>query len=117
MTVRGLHADAVERSDFRDYLRPILTRWWLVLLIVGIATAGTYVYSERLPKEYKSATSLYVSNPVTDRILFGTGTAPTDRDVANVAAEPRVVQTRDGVVDVQSIAGLRRRLHVPANQQ
>jgi tyrosine-protein kinase len=80
------HADPVERPDFRDYLRPILTRWWLVLLVVGIATAGTYVYSERLPKEYKSATSLYVSNPVTDRILFGAATAPTDRDVANVAA-------------------------------
>jgi Mrp family chromosome partitioning ATPase/capsular polysaccharide biosynthesis protein len=86
VTVRALHADAVERPDFRDYLRPILTRWWLVLLIVGIATAGTYVYSERRPKEYESATSLYVSNPVTDKILFGTGTAPTDRDVANVAA-------------------------------
>jgi succinoglycan biosynthesis transport protein ExoP len=86
VTVRAVHADAVERPDFSDYLRPILARWWLVLIIVGIATVGTYVYSERLPKEYESATSLYVSNPVTDRILFGTGTAPTDRDVANVAA-------------------------------
>jgi Mrp family chromosome partitioning ATPase len=80
------HPDAVERPDFRDYLRPILTRWWLVLLVVGIATAGTYVYSERLPKEYTSATSLYVSNPVTDKILFGANEAPTDRDVANIAA-------------------------------
>jgi len=39
------------------------------------------------------------------------------RDVANVAAEARVVQTRDGVVDVEAVLGLRRRLHVPADQR
>jgi Mrp family chromosome partitioning ATPase/capsular polysaccharide biosynthesis protein len=75
-----------ERSDFRDYLRPIVSRWWLVVMVVAIATAGTYVYSKRLPKEYTAATSLYVSNSATDKILVGADAAPSDRDVANIAA-------------------------------
>jgi succinoglycan biosynthesis transport protein ExoP len=74
-----------ERPEFRDYLRPILARWWLVVLVVGIATAGAYVYSERLPKEYRAATSLYVSNSVTDKVLVGADAAPSDRDIANIA--------------------------------
>jgi polysaccharide biosynthesis transport protein len=85
----GLHLTvpaAPERSDFRDYLRPIVGRWWLVVLVVGIATAGAYVYSERLPKKYTAATPLYVSNSVTDKILVGADAAPSDRDVANIAA-------------------------------
>jgi polysaccharide biosynthesis transport protein len=85
----GLHLTvpaAPERSDFRDYLRPIVGRWWLVVLVVGIATAGAYLYSERLPKKYTAATPLYVSNSVTDKILVGADAAPSDRDVANIAA-------------------------------
>jgi tyrosine-protein kinase len=88
---------AVERPDLRDYVRPITARWWLVVLIVGIATAGTYVYSERLPQEYSAATSLFVSNSVTDKLLIGADAGPSDRDVANVAGLITSVPVARGV--------------------
>jgi non-specific protein-tyrosine kinase len=86
-----------ERSDLRDYLRPIIARWWLVVLVVGIATVGTYVYSERLPKEYSAATSLFVANSVTDKLLIGADAGPTDRDVANIAGLITSVPVARGV--------------------
>lgn len=50
-----------DELDIRALLRPLRTRWWLVLLIVVIATAAAYVLDARRPKVYEASTSVYVN--------------------------------------------------------
>ena len=68
-----------------DYIRPLTSRWWMVLVAVVVATGGVYAYYARKPNVYTTSTLVYVTqpgNPVT-----GIQAAPpTDRDVADAAA-------------------------------
>src|SRR6516165_8042016 len=68
-----------------DYIRPLTSRWWMVLVAVVVATGGVYAYYARKPNVYTASTLVYVTqpgNPVT-----GIQAAPpTDRDVADAAA-------------------------------
>ncbi len=65
-----------------DYLRPLRSRWWLVLLITGLATVGTYLYYVSKPKQYAATTTLFLErgNSVTDP-----GPQDPDRDARNRA--------------------------------
>jgi succinoglycan biosynthesis transport protein ExoP len=83
--VNDYSANTPEHVDARDYLRPILSRWWLIVLVVGIATAVTYKYYERQPKVYDASTLLYVKSSSADAILLGSTTAPDAQQVADLA--------------------------------
>jgi Mrp family chromosome partitioning ATPase/capsular polysaccharide biosynthesis protein len=70
---------------FVDYLRPIISRWWLVLVAVVVATAGVYAYYVRKPNVYSASTLVYVTDPGSP--LSGDQVSPaTDRSVDDAAA-------------------------------
>jgi len=46
--------------EWRRYVGAVLRRWWLILLCVAIATAGTAAYTVRQPKLYKAAAALII---------------------------------------------------------
>jgi polysaccharide biosynthesis transport protein len=57
------HAPQSQAPDVRTYLRP-LWRWkWVILLVVAVATAGTYFLVSRQAKQYVASTSVLVTNP------------------------------------------------------
>lgn len=64
---------AGEQKDFRDYLRPVLKRWWLLLAVVPLATIGTYLYYNHKPKSYQSSAQIYVQSSTLDLLVLGKG--------------------------------------------
>src|SRR3954451_8361026 len=77
---------AREGTDVRRYVEPIRSRWWLILAIVAIATAATYLYYDHKPKEYTASSDVYVQTSPLDRALFGDNTgADPDRNNQNQA--------------------------------
>jgi len=70
---------------FVDYLRPIMARWWLVLIAVVVATGGVYAYYAHKPNVYTASTEVYVTDPGDP--VSGVAAAPaTDRNVADTAS-------------------------------
>jgi polysaccharide biosynthesis transport protein len=70
-----------ETTDLRDYFRPLWTHKWLVLLVVAVATAGTYLYTNHKPRQYRTSTSLYLQVSDLDQALEGLGgSTPIDPD-------------------------------------
>ena len=82
---RPANTSQEQTLDLRDYLRPLWRRKWLILVIVVIATAGTYVLASRQrsaavqTKQYVSSSEVYieVADPVQ---LIGSTGAPTPPD-------------------------------------
>lgn len=68
-----------------DYLRPLWTRKWLILLAVVVATGGVYAYYASKPKIYRSSTLVYVKDPG-DPINGTPSLQSTDRTVSNQAS-------------------------------
>jgi non-specific protein-tyrosine kinase len=96
-------ADDQQSIDLRDYLRPIAARWWLIVLIVAIATAGTYVYYEGKPKKYTANTSLYVkTSPLSGELLGTQALVNTDRDTADQA---KLIGSRTVAAQVARLLG------------
>jgi Mrp family chromosome partitioning ATPase/capsular polysaccharide biosynthesis protein len=65
--------EAGEQKDFRDYLRPVLKRWWLLVAVVPLATIGTYLYYDHKPKSYQSSAEIYVQSSALDQLVLGKG--------------------------------------------
>lgn len=108
---------APETTDVRRYIEPVRSRWWMILLIVALATAGTYYYYDRKPKEYTASTDLNVQASPVDRALFGAQNqfdpdrANLDqakllrsRSVAEAVAEQ--LHSRGGAASLQSAIGV-----------
>lgn len=70
---------------FVDYLRPITSRWLLVLVAVVVATGGVYAYYAHKPDVYTAGTLVYVTNPG-DPVSGIQSSPTTDRNVDDVAA-------------------------------
>jgi Mrp family chromosome partitioning ATPase/capsular polysaccharide biosynthesis protein len=78
---------SAERIDVRSYVQPIWSRRWLVLAVVVIATAATYLYFDRQPREYTASTDVFVQVSELDRTLFGSSVdSDPDRNTANQAS-------------------------------
>lgn len=73
--------------NLSDYLRPLRSRWWLVLVIVAIATIGTYIYYDAKPSEYSATTTLFL-----ERAAPGDATLDPDRDARNRAVLLKTVR-------------------------
>jgi Mrp family chromosome partitioning ATPase/capsular polysaccharide biosynthesis protein len=54
-----VNSEIAEKRDVREYIRPVLKRWWLIVAIVPLVTVGTYLYYDHKPKSYGSATELF----------------------------------------------------------
>jgi len=72
-----------ETTDVRRYIEPIRSRWWLIVLIVALATGATYFYYDSKPREYTASTDLFVQTSPLDRALFGAD-SQVDPDRNNV---------------------------------
>ena len=79
--------------DLRDYLRPLWRRKWLILAIVVVATAGTYVLASRQrsaaerTKQYVSSSEVYieVADPVQLIGSTGAATPPDGQQMSDIA--------------------------------
>jgi Mrp family chromosome partitioning ATPase len=72
-----------ESFDVRSYLRPIWRRKWIVMAIVVLATAGTYLYASHKKKQYTASTLVYfqLADPTTPVSVIdtpGTTSQPPD---------------------------------------
>jgi Mrp family chromosome partitioning ATPase/capsular polysaccharide biosynthesis protein len=90
--VRVVTNQSAQKTDIRDYLRPVLKRWWLILAVVPIVTIGTYLYYESKPDRYAASTELFVESSALDQVLLGdSGGSATETTVENLAL---LIQTR-----------------------
>jgi Mrp family chromosome partitioning ATPase/capsular polysaccharide biosynthesis protein len=46
-----------------DYIRPLISRWWLILIAVLVATGGVYAYYAHKPNVYSTSTLVYYQDP------------------------------------------------------
>lgn len=77
----------VHPPSLLDYVRPVLARWWIVAIVVVVATAGTYFYYESQPKVFKASTRLYTAlDSAIPDADGGTSTQVDPQDAANAAA-------------------------------
>lgn len=52
-----------QQPRLADYFRPLIARWWLIVIAVVVATAGVYVYYSRKPNVYSTSTLVYYNDP------------------------------------------------------
>lgn len=69
----------MDHKDLRTYLRPVLKRWWLFVLIVPVITIGTYLYYSHKPKVYEASAQLYVQPSTLAELIFGNKTDAQSR--------------------------------------
>ncbi|WP_372790231.1 P-loop NTPase [Paraconexibacter sp.] len=69
-----------------DYVRPVLSRWWIVVTVVAVVTVGTYVYYDGQTPVYKTSTRIFTS--IDPSTLQSTNVPPglLTLDTANAAA-------------------------------
>ena len=75
-----------EAADPRAFLRPLRARWWLIVLIVAIATAATYFYVGSKPDRYSASTNVFLNTSRVEQVLSGTTAFGDDRTNETVAA-------------------------------
>jgi Mrp family chromosome partitioning ATPase/capsular polysaccharide biosynthesis protein len=67
-----------------DYIRPLTSRWWLIVIAVIVATGAVYAYYAHKPNVYTTATQVYVTDPG-DPVTGLPSPGETDRTVADQA--------------------------------
>jgi Mrp family chromosome partitioning ATPase len=80
-----------EQRDLREYFRPVLKRWWLILAVVPIVTIGTYVYYDGKPKTYGASTELFYQPSAVSQFLGGENHFNDEATVENLSL---LIQTR-----------------------
>jgi Mrp family chromosome partitioning ATPase/capsular polysaccharide biosynthesis protein len=76
---------ATQQPHIADYLRPLWSHKWLILLAVALATGGVYAYYAHKPKVYRTGTLVYVKDPG-DPVNGTPSLQSTDRAVSNQAS-------------------------------
>lgn len=70
-----------------DYARPVLARWWIIVLLVAVATAGTYAYYDRQPKVFEASTRLFSTLDTASPGVVDAGTSVAlQQDLLNAPA-------------------------------
>jgi Mrp family chromosome partitioning ATPase/capsular polysaccharide biosynthesis protein len=80
-----MEPDLTPQPRLADYLRPLATRWWLIVVAVVVATAGVYAYYAHKPNVYTTSTLVYVTDPG-DPVTGVQAQPATDRNVDDVAS-------------------------------
>jgi Mrp family chromosome partitioning ATPase/capsular polysaccharide biosynthesis protein len=80
-----------EQRDLREYLRPVLKRWWLILAVVPLVTIGTYIYYDGKPKTYSASTQLFYQPSAVSQFLGGENRFNDEATVENLSL---LIQTR-----------------------
>jgi Mrp family chromosome partitioning ATPase/capsular polysaccharide biosynthesis protein len=73
-----------QQLTLRDYVAPLLSRRWLIIAIVIVLTAATYVYASRHRGVYVASTKLYTAQESNPLVGVGAGFSD-DRTVQNQA--------------------------------
>jgi Mrp family chromosome partitioning ATPase/capsular polysaccharide biosynthesis protein len=60
-----------ERADIREYLRPLLRRWWLILGIALAVTAVTYYHFSSKPPRYTASTNMLIQSASLNSVITG----------------------------------------------
>jgi succinoglycan biosynthesis transport protein ExoP len=83
--------ESTEKFDIRAYLRPVRRWWWLILGVVSLVTAGTYIYYNHKPKYYGASTELFVQTSALNQLLVGSTGVASASTVQNLSL---LIQTR-----------------------
>lgn len=86
-----------------DYVRPLKSRWWLIVVAVVVATGGIYAYYARKANVYSASTLVYYQDPG-DPITGLPSPQSTDRTVQNVAS---LLDSRENAAAVARRIGFR----------
>jgi Mrp family chromosome partitioning ATPase/capsular polysaccharide biosynthesis protein len=84
-----------------DYVRPLISRWWLIVTAVVVATGGVYAYYAHKSNVYTASTQVYVQEPG-DPVTGLPTPQQTDRDVIDQAS---LLDSRDNAAVVKSRIG------------
>jgi non-specific protein-tyrosine kinase len=84
-----------------DYLRPLTSRWWLILIAVIVATAGVYAYYARKPNVYTTSTLVFYQDPG-DPVTGLPSPQSTDRTILN---EAQLLNSRENAAAVAKSIG------------
>lgn len=88
--------------DLRTYLRPLRSRWWIVLVIAAFALGFTYQYYSGKPTRYSASTTLLLK--------------ADDSDLNRVDPD-RSAREQSVIIRTRAVAGLvAQELGLPANQ-
>jgi len=71
-------------ADLREFMRPIWSRRWLVLIVVVIATTIAYAYEERKPDAFTASTKIFIESSASD-LAGATVLLQDDRNTRNQA--------------------------------
>ncbi len=110
MDERTSHTDDIRLGD---YLGPILSRKWLILAVVVLATAGTYAYYERQPARYEASTKVFLGQASSDPLAAVGGSFGSDREIQNQAT---LLTSREIVARVAKRIGYRGSLDALAGR-
>jgi succinoglycan biosynthesis transport protein ExoP len=80
-----MDSDDASKPHITDYLRPLWSRRWLILVAVCLATGGVYAFYAQKPKVYSASTLVFVKDPG-DPVTGIPSAQGTDRSVQNQAA-------------------------------
>jgi polysaccharide biosynthesis transport protein len=83
-------------TDLRIYLRPLVERAWLIILVVVLVTAATYAYFESRPKDYTATTTMLArTSPLEAALLGEQVTQPNANELAVLATSRATAQAVD----------------------
>src|ERR1039458_4585282 len=88
-------ADDAGGMTVLDYLRPVWRFKVVVPVVIVLAAAATYVYTNRETKVYQASTQLYVGQSSLQQLLSPSATVQSDRTVADqavLATTPKVAE-------------------------
>src|SRR4051794_21572867 len=97
-----------ESIDLQELLRPVRSRWWLILAVVAVATAGTYLYYASKPKRFTASTELLIRASESD-VGFSSGNP--SRTSENIL---RLLKSSPVVTEVRANVGVSGQVSVAA---
>jgi Mrp family chromosome partitioning ATPase/capsular polysaccharide biosynthesis protein len=90
------HQPEEQQLTARQFIQPVVRRWWLIVLTVGIVTGATYAYYSHQPKQYRTSTSIFVKGSELAAALGGDALFTDDErntiNQATLLATPAVAE-------------------------
>jgi Mrp family chromosome partitioning ATPase/capsular polysaccharide biosynthesis protein len=82
-----------EPVDLRELLRPIRSRWWLIVAVVVVATAGTYLYYSLQPDRYTASTDILIRPSEADPGFSSGDAGRTSKNILRLLKSSPVVES------------------------